>query len=74
MPNLRHISFAINLCIHGLEISMAQPVSVLVDGDNISGKHVEKILSIAAQHGEPTLVRVYADAQRPSDWHSAIGY
>ncbi|WP_093451357.1 NYN domain-containing protein [Pseudooceanicola nitratireducens] len=53
---------------------MAQPVSVLVDGDNISGKHAEKILSIAAQHGEPILVRVYADAQRPSDWHGAIGY
>ncbi|WP_324751438.1 NYN domain-containing protein [Roseovarius sp. Pro17] len=53
---------------------MAQPVSVLVDGDNISGKHAGQILSVAAQHGEPTLVRVYADAQRPSDWHGAIGY
>ena len=53
---------------------MVQPVSVLVDGDNISGKHAEKILSVAAQHGEPTLVRVYADAQRPSGWHGAIGY
>jgi hypothetical protein len=74
MPNFRHISPAITLYIHGLEISMAQPVSVLVDGDNISGKHAGKILSVAAQHGEPTLVRVYADAQRTSDWHGAIGY
>ena len=53
---------------------MAQPVSVLVDGDNISGKHAGEIFSVAAQYGEPTLARVYTDAQRPSDWHSAIGY
>jgi len=53
---------------------MAHPVSVLVDGDNISGKHAGKILEVAAQHGEPTVVRVYADVQRPSDWHGAVGY
>jgi hypothetical protein len=53
---------------------MAQSVSVLVDGDNISGKHAEQILSVAAKHGEPAVVRVYADAQRPSDWHGALGY
>jgi hypothetical protein len=53
---------------------MAQSVSVLVDGDNISGKHAAQILSVAAQHGELTVVRVYADAQRPSCWHGAIDY
>ncbi|MBV0911017.1 NYN domain-containing protein [Anianabacter salinae] len=49
-------------------------VSVLVDGDNISGKHAARILSVAAQHGDPSIIRVYADAQRPSDWHGAPGY
>lgn len=53
---------------------MAHPVSVLVDGDNISGKHAGRILSLAAQHGDPAVVRVYTDAQRPSDWHDAIGF
>lgn len=43
---------------------MAQPVSALVDGDNISGKHAGQILSVAAQHGETAVVRVYADAHR----------
>ncbi|MEH6648299.1 hypothetical protein [Sulfitobacter sp.] len=53
---------------------MAQPVAVLVDGDNINGKYAGQILSIAAQHGKPTVVRVYADAQRPSAWRDALGY
>ncbi len=53
---------------------MAQPVAVLVDGDNISGKHAAKILAIAASQGELAMVRVYLDAQRASDWHGAIGY
>lgn len=53
---------------------MTHLVSVLVDGDNISGKHAEQILSTASQHGEPAVVRVYADARRSSDWHDAIGY
>lgn len=51
-----------------------QPVAVLVDGDNISGKHAERILSIASGYGDLKVVRVYVDAQRPSDWHGAIGY
>ena len=53
---------------------MGQSVSVLVDGDNISGKHARQILSVAAQHGELQVVRVYSDAQRNSDWHDAAGY
>ncbi|KIC37236.1 NYN domain-containing protein [Leisingera sp. ANG-M7] len=53
---------------------MTQSVSVLVDGDNISGKHAGKILSIAAEHGEPAVVRVYSDAQQPSKWHDVFGY
>lgn len=53
---------------------MAQFVTVLVDGDNISGKHARQILSLAVQQGDPAVVRVYLDAQRPSVWHDAIGY
>jgi uncharacterized LabA/DUF88 family protein len=74
MPKFGRISPAKARHIFRSEIWMAQPVSVLVDGDNISGKHAGRILSVAAQHGEPVVVRVYADAQRPSDWHGAIGY
>ncbi|MFG6621379.1 NYN domain-containing protein [Sulfitobacter sp. 1A05707] len=71
---LAHFFYIGPIILYVLEISMAQPVSVLVDGDNISGKHAGEIFSVAAQYGEPTLARVYTDAQRPSDWHSAIGY
>lgn len=53
---------------------MAHLVAVLVDGDNISGKHAEQISSIAESCGRPTVVRVYADAQRNSGWHQACGY
>lgn len=53
---------------------MAQPVAVLVDGDNISGKHAAAILGVAAKHGDPSVVRTYVDAQRASDWHASIGY
>ncbi|MBB3995966.1 uncharacterized protein (TIGR00288 family) [Sulfitobacter undariae] len=53
---------------------MKQHVAVLVDGDNISGKHAAQILSIAAERGDTSICRVYTDAQRPSDWHGAIGY
>jgi uncharacterized protein (TIGR00288 family) len=53
---------------------MTQPVAVLVDGDNISGKNAASILGIAMKHGDPVVVRAYLDAQRSSDWHAAIGY
>lgn len=53
---------------------MAQSVAVLVDGDNISGKYAKDILTAAGKHGEPSVVRVYRDAQSLSDWHNAYGY
>lgn len=53
---------------------MPQPVAVLVDGDNISGKHAASILSIAAKYGETSVVRAYLDAKLASDWHVSIGY
>ncbi|WP_417255276.1 NYN domain-containing protein [Celeribacter sp.] len=53
---------------------MAQSVAVLVDGDNISGKYADDILAAAGKHGEPSVVRVYSDAQSLSDWHNAYGY
>ena len=53
---------------------MAQPVAVLVDGDNISGKHAAAILAVAAEYGDPSVVRAYLDAKLASDWHVSIGY
>jgi hypothetical protein len=50
------------------------PVAVLVDGDNLSGKHAVRIREIASDRGSPTVLRVYADAQRASDWHGGHGY
>lgn len=55
-------------------MDMTQPVAVLVDGDNISGKHAASILSIAAKHGATSVVRAYLDAKLASDWHVSIGY
>ncbi len=55
-------------------MDMAQPLAVLVDGDNIGGKNAATILGIASKHGNPTVVRAYLDARRASDWHGAIGY
>lgn len=53
---------------------MVQSLAVLVDGDNVSGKNAEQVLSIAARYGDPIVVRAYLDAQRSSDWHGAAGY
>lgn len=74
MPN-----FGRNSPVTGMETQktvsdMTQPVAVLVDGDNISGKNAASILGIAMKHGDPVVVRAYLDAQRASDWHGAIGY
>lgn len=49
-------------------------ISVLVDGDNISGKHAGAILDLARKHGQPSVTRVYLDASRPSDWQSAPAF
>lgn len=49
-------------------------VSILIDGDNISSRYAEEIMSIASTYGEAKLARVYLDAQRPSGWHDVLGY
>lgn len=53
---------------------MSASVAVLVDGDNISGKYAEGILSIAVQYGVLQVVRVYCDVRRNGEWHDAAGY
>ncbi|MGL5011896.1 MAG: NYN domain-containing protein [Paracoccaceae bacterium] len=53
---------------------MTTRVAVLVDGDNISGKHAAEIARIAGQKGTAQFRRVYLDAQRASDWHDATGF
>ena len=49
-------------------------VAVLIDGDNLSGKHAARIMRVAAALGRPTVLRAYVDAQRPSDWHAVHGF
>lgn len=53
---------------------MVRRVAVLVDGDNLSAVHAEQILTRAAALGRVDAVRVYADANRPSDWLAMPGY
>ncbi len=53
---------------------MTTRMAVLIDGDNIGGKHVAEILRIAGQAALPHVQRVYLDAQRPSDWHDVTGF
>lgn len=53
---------------------MTPSVSLLVDGDNISGKYAKQIYEAACQHGVPQAMRVYANAQNNSEWHDAPGY
>lgn len=53
---------------------MTGTLCVLVDGDNISAKHAAAILQKAKSCGGARVARVYMDAQRTSDWHSAVGY
>lgn len=53
---------------------MTEPVAVLVDGENVSGKHAEEIRKMAALHGDLTILRVYGDAQRLPIWNGAAGY
>lgn len=54
--------------------AMATRQAILVDGENVSAKYAAEILAIASRQGHAIVVRVYLDAQRPSDWHSATGY
>lgn len=60
--------------IKRMETAMTLRLAVLVDGDNISGSHAPAILKIAARHGSPNVIRVYANAKQPSEWHEACGY
>lgn len=74
MPNFGRIPAVTGMESQNAVSNMTQPVAVLVDGDNISGKNAAFILGIAKEHGDPIVVRAYLDAQRASDWHGAIGY
>lgn len=53
---------------------MESRVGVFVDGDNVSPAFREEILSKAALYGRFVSARVYLDARKASDWHSALGY
>ncbi|HEY9037390.1 MAG TPA: NYN domain-containing protein [Roseovarius sp.] len=53
---------------------IAQRVSVLVDGDNVSAIHSAQVLSEAAKLGRPDVSRVYAAAHQQSDWLTTPGY
>jgi uncharacterized LabA/DUF88 family protein len=53
---------------------MPVKVAVLVDGDNIGPHHAADITRIAAKLGPVQIMRVYLDAQRPSDWHVTPGF
>lgn len=50
---------------------MPEKVAVLVDGDNVSGKHATQIVTLARAQGIPAILRTYTDAKRVSDWHAA---
>ena len=56
------------------EQGMTERLAVLVDGDNVSGAYASRISAVARDHGEPDVMRVYADAQRKSEWLSAPGF
>ncbi len=49
-------------------------VAVLVDGDNVSARYAEDILSMAAAAGRVDLARVYAAMNRPTDWVGRAGF
>lgn len=53
---------------------MTKRLAVLVDGDNINGLHADEIRQTSLAHGTPDIIRVYLDAQRPSNWHGAEGF
>lgn len=53
---------------------MQERVAVLVDGDNLSGKHATRIMALARSRGDPAVLRTYTDAQRGSEWHTAAEF
>ncbi|WP_095588868.1 NYN domain-containing protein [Actibacterium ureilyticum] len=53
---------------------MTERLAVLVDGDNISASHADRILKTAEQNGRADVARVYLNAQVNSGWLTAPGY
>jgi len=53
---------------------MVDRVAVLVDGDNVGPVHAKRILERGQALGRVDVARVYADANRGSDWLTAPGY
>lgn len=53
---------------------MPQATAILVDGDNLGGRHAAAILAIGRTLGDHIFVRAYLDARKTSDWHAAVGY
>jgi hypothetical protein len=57
-----------------LENNIGRRIAVLVDGDNVSPALAARIAAEAALHGRTDIVRVYTDAHRETEWHSAAGF
>ncbi len=53
---------------------VAQRVSLLVDGDNVSAVHSKQVLSEAAKLGQPDVSRVYVATHQQSAWLTTPGY
>ncbi len=53
---------------------VARRIAVLVDGDNVSARHSAQVLCEAGKMGRVDVARVYAAANRPSDWLTMPGY
>lgn len=49
-------------------------IAVLIDADNVSGKYIKYILDELANHGTPTIKRIYGDWTKPdlSAWKSVL--
>lgn len=48
--------------------------AILVDGDNISPKHANRILTEGAKLGRTDVIRVYVGAAHPTEWLTAPGF
>ncbi|WP_246044018.1 NYN domain-containing protein [Ruegeria sediminis] len=49
-------------------------MAVLVDGDNVSADHGNRILEISERYGRIDTARIYFDAQKGNGWHKVVGY
>lgn len=52
----------------------ARRIVVLVDGDNVSASHADRVMAEASRLGRVDIARVYAAALRPSDWFATPGF